>query len=279
VSPKAIPPFRRRRLGRRIRELRESARMTLEVAAKGLDMNRFTLARLESGAKKMDVHIARSMMDLYDCYDSGLLDEVRQAVPPGWWTKYGIQDHGYFGMETEAAQVHEFSLINVPGLLQTRDYTRALLSAGMDRTATELANQVEARHIRQRRLIDDQDPLHLVAVVDESALRRQVGGREVMYAQLRHLVAAADWPTVSLQIVPHSAGAHGSMDGAFTIVTFPGGDPDILYVSYPTGAALVERPEEVRVAALTFDRARSVALDLGESVRLIDQIARECRPD
>lgn len=249
--------------------------MTLEVAAKALDMNRFTLARLESGANKMDVHIARSMMDIYDCYDSGLLDEVRKAVPPGWWTKYGIQDHGYFGMETEAAHVREFSLINVPGLLQTKDYTRALLGAGMDRTATQLANQVEARHIRQRRLVDDQDALHLTAVVDESALRRQVGGAEVMVAQLRHLIAAADWPTVTLQVVPHSAGAHASMDGAFTIVTFPGMDPDILYVSYPTGATLVERPAEVQVATVMFDRVRSLALSPSESVRLIERIAGE----
>lgn len=281
MSPKAIPPFRRRRLGRRIRELRESARMTLEVAAKALDMNRFTLARLESGANKMDVHIARSMMDVYDCYDSGLLDEVRKAVPPGWWTKYGIRDRGYIGMETEASRVREFSVINVPGLLQTEEYTRALLTAGpVAWTDEQLANHVRARQVRQRRLVDEDFPLQYEAVIDEAVLHRRVGGQTVMAAQCAHMVARAQHSTVDLRVVPFGAGAHVGMDGAFIVLGFPEGDDhDIAYIAYPTGAAHIERASEIAEARLMFTHVRTQALTPEESVLLIERVGGGYRSD
>jgi hypothetical protein len=255
--------------------------MTLEVAAKELEMSRFALARLESGTNKVDVHLARSMMDLYDVYDSGLLEEVRKAAPRGWWTKYGIDDRGYIGMETEASRLCEFSVTTVPGLLQTKDYMTALMRAGrMDWTAAQLANHVAARLVRQARLTDDEFPLHFTAIVDEAALQRQVGGREVMHAQLMHLLACADYATLDLHVLPNSAGAHASMDGAFTIVTFPEvGDPDIMYVEYPTGTAHIEGKREVAQARLLFDGLLSMALCPSESAGFIGRKARDYRPD
>lgn len=248
--------------------------MTLEVAAKALDMNRFTLARLESGANKMDVHIARSMMDVYDCYDSELLDEVRKAIPPGWWTKYGIRDRGYIDMETEASQVREFSVINVPGLLQTEEYTRSLLAAGPAAwTDEQLANHVRARQVRQRRLVDVDFPLHYQAVIDEAVLHRQVGGQAVMAAQCAHIVARAQLPTVDLRVVPFGAGAHVGMDGAFIMLGFPEGeDHDIAYIAYPTGAAHIERVSEVAEARMMFAHLRSQALPPEQSMLLIERV-------
>jgi len=272
VSPKSIPPFRRRKLGRRIRELRETARMTLEVAAKQLDMTRFTLARLEKGENRMDVHVARSMMDLYDAYDDGLIEEVRRAQKPGWWREHGIQDRGYFGMEDEADQVYEFCLINVPGLLQTRGYAEALFAGSGRMSDSRISDAVNARLFRQRRLVAEEDPLLITAVIDESVLRRQVGGASVMARQLRQLAIAASWPTVTLQVVPFSAGAHASMDGAFSILTFAE-EPPGAYVSFQTGAMHIERSDQVDSAMAAFDRVRAVALAPDESIRLVARIA------
>lgn len=274
MSPKSIPLFRRRRLGRRIRVLREGTRMTLEVAAKALDMNRFTLARLESGANKMDVHIARSMMDVYDCYDSDLLDEVRKAVPPGWWTKYGIRDRGYIDMETEASHVATFQVAYVPGLFQTADYMRAVFRAsGAGWNAEQIENQVTARQIRQRRLIDAEFPLRADAVVDEAVLRRHVGGRSTMCAQLAHLAEAARLDSVVLRVLPNSAGAHVGMDGAFTVLSFPDPEPDITYVAHATGAIHIEQAAAVRETKVMFDRLRSMASSPEHSIALIEEAA------
>ncbi|CRK58349.1 Putative DNA-binding protein [Alloactinosynnema sp. L-07] len=276
MSPKSIPPFRRRRLGRRIRELREAARMTLEVAAKQLDMTRFTLARLEKGENKMDVHIGRSMMDVYDCWDDDLLDQIRKAAPTGWWTKYGIRDRGYIDMETEATTVDTFQVVYVPGLLQTEDYMRAVFrSSRAGWSPDQIENQVAARLVRQRRLTDADFPLRLSVILDEAVLRRQVGGVCAMRAQLGYLVESATLGTVTLRVLPHTAGAHPGMDGAFSLLSFPEEDTEIAYVAYSTGAVHIERATEVREARLLFDQLRSMALSPLESVGFIEQVASD----
>ncbi|MGQ0840149.1 helix-turn-helix domain-containing protein [Actinokineospora sp.] len=277
-----VPPFRRRRLGRRLRELRESRHLTMEEAAERLEMTRSSLSRLESGHARVNIHLAKSMLDLYcDDYDEDLMEQVRHAAPPGWWTKYGIQDRGYIGMESEASHVREFSLVYVPGLLQTSDYMNALFAAvRVPWSARQVGNHVAARLIRQKRLVDEEYPLHVSAILDEAVLHRPVGGSEVMHAQLMHLVATAELETVVVQVLPHAAGAHVGMNGAFTLLSFPDrNDPDIGYVAYPTGAAHIEREDEVEETRLTFDHLCSLALSQAESVRFIEELARQYRTD
>jgi transcriptional regulator with XRE-family HTH domain len=269
-----MPTFRRRRLARRLRQMREQAGLTLEEAARRLDKTRSSLGRIETGQSRADVHLIRSMMDFYDHYDPDLIDLVREANRPGWWTKYGIDDYGYISMETEASALQEFSLINVPGLLQTEAYMRALFVAHR-LPAHQIENEVIARLMRQGRLEDEEFPLELVAILDEAALRKLVGGAEVMRAQLRHLVECAELPTVSVQVLPDAAGAHTGTTGAYTILSFPEGDPALLHVPYVTGALHIEKPEELDQARLKFDQLRSEALSPSESVALIERLAGE----
>jgi hypothetical protein len=254
--------------------MREHAGMTLEEAAPRLDKTRSSLGRIETGKSRADVHLIRSMMDLYDHYDPDLLDLARAANRPGWWTKYNIDDRGYIGMETEASSVREVTLVNIPGLLQTEAYMRALFTAGRMRWPEhKLANEVAARLIRQRRLEDDEFPLTLSAIIDEAALRKMVGGAEVMAAQLRHLIGCAELPGVSIQVIPNAAGAHVAMDGAFTVLSFPEEDPELLYVEYVTGGLQVERPEELAEAKLVFEQLRSHALSPADSAAMIERLA------
>ncbi|MGH3759921.1 helix-turn-helix domain-containing protein [Actinophytocola sp.] len=267
------PTFRRRRLARRLRQMREAAGLTLDEAAPQLDKTKSALSRLETAQSRADVHIVRSMMDLYDHYDPDLVQLAREAHRPGWWRKFGIEDRGFIDMETEASSVRVFSLVNMPGLLQTENYMRALFSSGkVRRTRVRLENDVAARLHRQQRLTDDEFPLELTAIIDEAALHRNVGGPEVMGEQLRHLVSRADLAEVTIQVLPNEFGVHAGMDGAFTILDFPNDeDPSVMYVEYPTGSLHAEKPEEVQEAKLVYNRLRSEALSPQDSVAFIER--------
>ncbi|MGH3879635.1 MAG: helix-turn-helix domain-containing protein [Actinophytocola sp.] len=276
MGQQTSPTFRRRKLARRLRQMREAAGLTLDEAAPKLDKTKSALSRLETAMSRADVHIVRSMMDLYDHYDPDLIELARESRRPGWWKRFNIESRGFIDMETEASTELELSLVHVPGLLQTEDYMRALFTSDLraDR-GTMRDNDVAARIHRQQRLSDEEFPLELVAIIDEATLRKSVGGSEVMRGQLRHLIQQAELPTVTLQVLPNDAGAHLGMDGPFIVLSFPEDDPDLLFISYITGSLHIEKPEEVEAARLAFDRLRSEALSPRDSVAFIDRVRGE----
>lgn len=251
--------------------------MTLAEAAPKLDKTKSALGRIETAETIADPHLVRSMMDIYQQYDEHLLNLARAAMKPGWWTPYGIRDRGFLGLETDADEEWDLSLMYVPGLLQTEDYTRALLTTGrLRRTKKQLENQVAARQVRQARLTREESPIQLTAIIDETAFRKPTGGRGVMRDQLRHLLEVAEWDTVTIQVIPDEHGSHPGMDGAFTVLEFQDPeDPSLLYVEYPTGAIHVEKTEEVTDAKLLFGKLRLVALPPAESVAFIQQAAEQ----
>jgi transcriptional regulator with XRE-family HTH domain len=276
VGSPSGPTLRKRRLARKLRQMREEARMTLTEAAPRLDKTKSALSRIEKGETSADVHLIRTMMDLYDKQVPELLELAREAAIPGWWVAYGIRDYGYTGMETDATVSNEFSLMYVPGLLQTEDYMRAVFTSGrVKRTRREVENQIAARLYRQRRLRDGEFPIRLHAIMDETVLRKPIGAPDVRKAQWRHLVEAVELDTVTLQVVPDERGAHDGLAGAFILLEFAEDeDPDLLYVAHVAGALHMEKPEELDEAKLTFDSLRSIALSPDDSVAFIDELAR-----
>jgi transcriptional regulator with XRE-family HTH domain len=275
VTARRKPPFLRRRLGKRLRAMRERAGLSLEEAAARLDKSRTALFRIETGENRPDVHVIRSMMDLYDQWEEDILDAAREALKPRWFTAYGVKDMGYVDVETEASRVHEFTCQQVPGLLQTEAYARAVFGAYRRRhSAKNIDNQVKVRLIRQERLTSEDHPLELVAIIDEAVLHSEIGGPDVLRAQLRHLVEMADLPTVTLQVLPRNVGAHTAMDGAFILLDFAEPeDQPMLYHAYVSGALHIEDEEEIREARLVFDQLRSKALNPADSVALIEHLA------
>ena len=256
--------------------MREAKGLRLEEAASLLDKTRSGLHRIESGTSKADVHFVRSAMDIYDQYDPDLVDLARDAAKPGWWRRYGLDDRGFVPMETEAATELELSLVHIPGLLQTEDYINALYANGMNALAGNRKGSAAPRLVRQRRLTDEESPIELVAIIDESALHKNIGGVDVMREQLRHLVRQAGLPTVTLQVLPNSQGAHPGLEGEFLILGFQEDeDPDLLYFAYLTGAVHIEKPEELAKAKLAFEHLRSVALSPSDSVGFIEEVERE----
>jgi len=254
--------------------MREQADMSLDKACVLLDKTRSSLQRLEAGETRLDVHLVRSMMDVYDQFVPDLIDRTRDALKPGWWVSYGIKDMGYVDVETEAAVVRELTLLHLPGLLQTENYMRALFEVHqLKRSKTELANQIAVRKIRQERLTAEKNPLQLVALVDEAALRQTLGGPKVMREQLEHLISMSQLPTVTLQVLPTDMGGHGGISGSFIVLEFP--DPtdfDLLYVSYPTGSTHIEEIDEVSRARLLFDHLSSRALSPTDSLAVIERV-------
>ncbi|WP_214404626.1 DUF397 domain-containing protein [Pseudonocardia lacus] len=257
--------MRRRQLARLLRLLRERAGLTLEAAAPRLEWSASKLSRIETAQQAVDVHGVKSMLDLYQvgCDEwEDILDLTREARQKGWWRAYGLGDDSYVGFENEASAVFDFTLAYVPGLLQTAEYARALLKFGaLRRTRAQLAGAVAVRTIRQQRLTSADHPLELVAVIDENALHRAVGGPRIHRAQLHHLVAAAELDAVTVQVLPSTLTGHAALASPFTILRFDGLDePDLAYVEHSLGSTLVEKEPEVRAARLRFDRLRSEAL-------------------
>ena len=267
-------PYRRRRLGKRLRRMREAAGITMQAAALKLDKDRTSLVRIEKGEYLADVHLVRSMMDLYDHWDERLLDATRAALKPCWHLAYGVKDLGYIDAETEASRVCDYPGMRLPGLLQTESYLRTLHERARHRPSPEqINNQATVHRIRKNRLKDDEDPLELVAVVDEASLKREIGGPETMNEQLRHLIDMATLPTVTLHVLPMNETPPDALTGAFTLLAFDDPDePDLLYYEYLTGAQHIDNKPEVREARLVFETLRKEALSPTNSALLIKQL-------
>jgi transcriptional regulator with XRE-family HTH domain len=269
---------RRRQLARILRELRQKSGLTIKDAAPKLDFSPSKLSRIENAHQGVDVHVVRTMMDVFGVGGdqwNAILALTREASAKGWWRAYGLDDQGYVPLEAEASAVREYTVNYLPGLLQTADYARALFESSMhigSRAVRE--NDVEIRMIRQERLRARENPLELIAVIEESAVRRMIGGSDVMCAQLAHVLEAAELDTVTIQVLPANVTAHPSVTGAFTVLSFDGlGEPDIGYVEHPMGSIHIEKAEDVARGRLVFDHLRSLALGPAESAALIERVA------
>jgi hypothetical protein len=161
--------------------------------------------------------------------------------------------------------------------LQTSDYTRALLgSAGSVRPDAEIEKECAVRSIRQQRLTDDHTPLELVVIIDEAALRKPVGGVEVMRGQFRHLLDMAVRDTVTISVVPDTIGAHPGMGMAFTLLEFEdAADPDALAVQYITDSVRIEKSSEIAAGKDTFNDLCPLALPPAESLDFVKSLGVE----
>jgi transcriptional regulator with XRE-family HTH domain len=275
------PTVRRRRLGAELRRLREDHSRKLDEVAGELGLVASTLSRIETGKAPIKTYYLNKLLDLYEVSDPAvrqlLVDMAREGHRKGWWSDYDdVLPSGfdiYVGLEAEASSIRSYESTLVHALLQTMDYATAVLREVRPRDSEEqLGRLVDLRMQRQRqRLFDIDPPVELWLILDESAVRRTVGGAAVMRKQLEHLAAASRWPNVTLQVLPFDCGAHGGMDGAFSILEFPERtDRDVAVADGIGGTAFLEKDRDVRVCAEAFDRLRAAALAPAASVQLIE---------
>lgn len=253
VQPGSGPTVLRILLGSQLRRLREAKGITREEAGYAIRASGSKISRMELGRvsfKERDVADLLVMYGVEDDERAALVALARQANSPGWWHKYSDVLPEWFqvyvGLEEAASLIRLYEVQFVPGLLQTADYARAVISAGLPGTPPEqVEHRVRLRMARQELLTRPGGP-RLWAVVDEAALRRPIGGQEVMRAQLKRLIDAAREPKITLQVVPFRSGSHAAEAGAFTIMRFPEADlPDIVYLEQLTSALYLDKREDV----------------------------------
>jgi transcriptional regulator with XRE-family HTH domain len=280
VIERYSPGLNKRRLGRLLVRFRKEANLTLDDAAQLLYLSRSALSRLETGETKVNVHVLRSMLDLYEIGGDrwpGLIEMALHAREKGWWHEYGPGVAGmYVDYETEAEEILAFAVAIVPGLLQTADYARIWFRRFHD-GRRDLDNLVQRsialRAARQERL-EGERPLRLKVILDESVLLRRLGGQEVHTGQLAHLAYVAQLPNIGIRVLPLDR-LHQGLEGAFNIMRFPREieEADVVYHQYPFNEQFLEGPEQVGKFHRLFRELWADALSPDDSMELVRQHA------
>jgi len=270
------PTLRAQWLGKHLKEFRESAKLTLRQAGDYLQRDAATISRLESGIIPARVSDVLALLNLYGVDDQkardGLEQLSRDIWRKGWWDGYatdslaGMLDHAW--LEARAEGIRSYEAMVVPGLLQTRDYALAVISAGDPNIPGEqIERWVDFRMDRQR-VLDAEPTPKLEIVLDEAVLHRMIGGPNVMCVQLEHLSKAMNRPNVTVRILPFVAGAHASPEGPFTIFDMPEPYSDATYVETRGGAVYTEA-EGAEIFVRAYDSLQSIALTPDESMAVI----------
>lgn len=245
---------RRMLLGSQLRRLREARGITREAAGYSIRASESKISRMELGRVSFKTRDVEDLLTLYGITDeaerNSLLSLAREANVAGWWHSYSDVLPSWFptyvGLEGAASLIRAYEVQFVHGLLQTEAYARAVVRRGMKGAGTaDIEKRVALRLERQKCLVAENAPeFHIV--LDEAALRRPYGDREVMRGQLQHLIEISQRPNVRLQIMPFSFGGHSGESGAFTILSFPESDlSDVVYLEQLTSALYLDKHEDV----------------------------------
>jgi transcriptional regulator with XRE-family HTH domain len=271
-------------LGRQLRRLREARGVSREDAGWEIRASESKISRMELGRVGFKERDVADLLSLYGVTDpaerAALLSVARQANTPGWWHRYSdVQPkwfESYLGLEAAASLIRSYEVQFVPGLLQTQEYARAVILLGHGAAdETEIDRRVALRMARQQVLTRSGAP-HLWVVVDEAALRRPIGGREVMDAQIASLVEATRRPNVTIQVMPFRAGGHAAAGGAFTVLRFPDQDlPDVVYMEQLTGALYLDQRDEVDSYIRVMERVCVEADPPDRTVETLKRLRRE----
>ena len=244
---------------------------------------RVTVTRIESAQSAPRLADTARMLECYGITGARrevLMTLCGEARRRGWWHQYSGAIPSWFevyvGIEGEVSEIRSYQPEAIDGRLQTEGYIRALMLADVDvPSGEELERRITVRMKRQEQLTDEDAP-KMWFVLNEGALRRQVGGRATMHEQLEHLAEVSRSNKVVLQVLAYAAGAHPAMDGAFEILRFPdAADPDVVYMQYRRGSIYLEDPADVAAYAELFDHLRARALGPDESRALIARLAEE----
>jgi hypothetical protein len=271
-------------LGAHLRRLRETAHVTPEQAGVEIRGSRSKISRLETGRVGFKIRDVTDLLTLYGVTDeevrSSLLSAARQCSKPDWWAKYGdvLPDwfEPYLGLESAASTIRSFDIQFVNSLFQTEDYARAVIRLGhQGGSFGEIEDRVALR-LKRQDLLTRQDPSRIWSVIDESVLRRPVGGPAVMRAQLDRLLEVASMGHVTVQVVPFDRSGHAGESGSFAILRFGERDlPDVVYIEQLTSALYLEQRPDVEHYLGVMDQLSGQALTPAATRDLIEQAARE----
>jgi transcriptional regulator with XRE-family HTH domain len=283
---KVSPEVRRRRLAAELRRLRAESRLRTAEVARSLGWSPSKVSRYELARTGLKLPEVRAMLTFYGVdvrRQKDLLALAEEASERGWWEDFSDvlseEQISLTGLEDEATSECVWHLEVVPGLLQTEEYARQVNSKGYSLAPVPpglIERSVRVRMKRQERLTRD-PPLALSAVVDEGVLRRRVGGVHVMRGQLKHLIAVAQLPNVSLRVLRLDDDPPILMD-SFELLRF--GDeaarmPDVVYIEHLRATLYFEGETDTYQYRIVFQRLQECALSEMESLDFIEHIMRQ----
>jgi transcriptional regulator with XRE-family HTH domain len=271
------PALRRLELGAVLRALRNAKGLTVERVAERLLCSPSKVSRMETGqgATARDI---RDLCELYGVADAAERDRLttlaREGKRPARWQRYDLAYARYAELEEEAVAISAFQSSVAHGLLHTADYARANHESSMPRLDPDQINlQIEAKLARQR-ILTQADPPSFAVVLDEAALHRVVGGRQVMADQLAKILDMSALPNVTVQILPFELGAHPALESNFTILQLPDAAPGVVFVEGMIGSTYLDRPGDLNRYQLIFKKLQSIALNPKDTGDLVAKLLR-----
>ncbi|HEX5293612.1 MAG TPA: helix-turn-helix transcriptional regulator [Streptosporangiaceae bacterium] len=271
-------------LGAQLRRLRERAELTPDAAGYHIRASRSKISRMETGRVGFKERDVADLLELYGVSDkqvvASMLELASQANAQDWWAKFGdvLPDwfEPYLGLEAAASLIRTFDLQFVNGLFQTEAYARSVASIGLRGAGAAEVERIVGVRVRRQELLTSAHAPRVWCIMDEAALRRTVGGVEVMRGQLRHLAEVARLPNVTLQVVPFRIGGHEAAGGSFTVLRFAEPDvPDVVYIEQLTGAMYLEKRSDVDHYLDVSNRLGATSLDPAATMRFFSEVIRD----
>ncbi|MFI0449236.1 helix-turn-helix domain-containing protein [Actinomadura sp. 6N118] len=283
--PRGGPTVQRILLGSRLRRLREARGINAEEAGYEIRSSQSKISRMELGRLSFKERDVADLLTLYGVTDQAeresLLAVARESNKPGWWQQYtDILPPwlvSYIGLEEAASLIRRFEASHIPDLLQTPDYARAV-EASRDPAAepNDIERQVSLK-LRRQELLREKGGPTLWFVLDEAVVRRPLGGKRTMQAQLEHLIELSQLSNVHLQVVPFSA-PHPKQVGSFTFLRFADPSlPDLVHIEQLTSSVFLDRPDDIVIYRREIDSLSVLALHPEGTRNFLSNIAARLR--
>jgi hypothetical protein len=278
------PTVLRMILGRQLQVLREKAGLSYQQAAEVIYSSEWTVRRMERAEGGLKPLTVKALLVAYGVTDVREIDAflalARDASRPGWWHSYSDVLPDWFkiavGLEESASQIRVYQPQVVPGLLQTERYVRAITAASFPSDKEQDSERKVALRLARQDLLNRAAPPEYLVVIEETVLRRPIGGPDVMRGQIRHLIDMAGQPRVTIQVLPFSAGWHPAMYGMFNIYRFPDDAmPDVVYSEGLTSAYYLNKPEETAKYSEALAQMTAQAATPDQTVTILRQILKE----
>jgi len=286
VNSSLSPLVQRRRLRTELRRARGATGYTQEQVARSMEWSLSKVIRIESGAVGVSANDLRALLDLYEISDRDRADELlelaRASRQGSWWSRYradiSAQYLQYIEYEEAASLLRIYEPLVIPGLWQTEEYATAIIRELADPDTPEdlIRTRIEIR-LRRQDLLDQDSPPVMFCVLDEAAVRRMAGQRDVAPGQIARLIDLAGRPNVTLEIVPFSAGFHRGMLEPFLILEFPDPeDSDVLF-SESSRDTIFSNDEAGEITGYreVFADLRSISLGKAGTLTYLRNLARQ----
>ncbi|WP_258345478.1 helix-turn-helix domain-containing protein [Saccharopolyspora gregorii] len=269
---------RARALAKELRAARQEVGLSMKLVGQQLGWSEAKVSRVENakqGIQEADVSAMLAVLRVTGSDRERLLKMAREIDQPAWWElgrSLPEQLTALIDAEQRAVRITDVTLNLLPGLLQTRAYTRAVMEAS-GLPADESDAMVSIRQVRQG-ILSNSDPTELRCLIDEAALVRPVGGPRVMAEQLRWIVSSAAQPNISVQVLPLALGAHAGLAGTFVLLEFVKAR-DVIYLEARSSGAFIDEPEDVALFTDAVSRVETLAFSPSASTEILEQYIRK----